>query len=186
MTGPKKRKSKPIFQRNIPATPPAAINAHEFRRSTGSHLLSTTTVLSSTSRSSAPLTTRPSHESPDDPLGTQLYSDVYEKLLEKVERRKRPSQSVSVSEPGPCYHFASQPNQQALLEEWLLQYQSKFMDEWVQLEVSPLLTCLPQCTSCATPHVLFRCIDCFANSLFCKMCLLLFHSRKPFHHLQVL
>ena len=53
------------------------------------------------------------------------------------------------------------------------------------METSSQLACLPQCAGCATPHATFRCVDCFAESLFCQECLLLFHHREPFHHLQV-
>ena len=59
------------------------------------------------------------------------------------------------------------------------------MDEWARLESSSQLTCLPCCGNCMTPQALFRCIDCFAESLFCGECLLLLHHREPFHHLQV-
>lgn len=59
------------------------------------------------------------------------------------------------------------------------------MDEVARLESSPLLTCLPQCVICTTPQAKFRCNDCFADSLFCRECLLLLHRREPFHHLQV-
>lgn len=72
-----------------------------------------------------------------------------------------------------------------MLEEWALKYEDEFMDETVGLESSPLLTCLPQCTACAMPQATFRCIDCFAESLFCQECLLLSHRREPFHYLQV-
>jgi hypothetical protein len=47
------------------------------------------------------------------------------------------------------------------------------------------MTCLPQCVRCATPQAMFRCVDCFTESLFCQECLLLLHCREPFHQLQV-
>ncbi|KAF9792302.1 hypothetical protein BJ322DRAFT_1016123 [Thelephora terrestris] len=100
---------------------------------------------------------------------TQLYSDVDEELLEKEEQAKKKKASWSVS---------------TLLEEWLLQHQDKFMDEFMRLEGSPLLTCFPQCVSCATSMATFRCTDCFAESLFCQGCLLSFHCREPFHRVQ--
>lgn len=59
------------------------------------------------------------------------------------------------------------------------------MDEWTRLEASSQLTCLPQCAGCANPQAKFRCIDCFAESLFCQECLLSSHRREPFHRLQV-
>ena len=32
---------------------------------------------------------------------------------------------------------------------------------------------------------MFRCMDCFADSLFCQTCLVSFHHREPFHQFQV-
>ena len=71
-----------------------------------------------------------------------------------------------------------------MFAEWF-QYEGEFADEWARLESSTLLMCLPECISCATPLATFRCTDCFAESLFCKACLLKFHCREPFHNLQV-
>jgi hypothetical protein len=59
------------------------------------------------------------------------------------------------------------------------------MDEWIRLESSAQLTCLPQCLNCATPQATFRCVDCFMESLFCQECLVSSHRCEPFHNLQV-
>ena len=72
-----------------------------------------------------------------------------------------------------------------LLLEFLGLHEGEFADEWVQLESSPQLACLPECVICKTPEATFRCVDYFAESLFRQECLLLLHRREPFHHLQV-
>ena len=72
-----------------------------------------------------------------------------------------------------------------MLQEFLGQHEGEFADEWVRLESSPQLACLPACIICETPEATFRCISCFAESLFCQKCLLLLHRREPFHTLQV-
>ena len=71
-----------------------------------------------------------------------------------------------------------------MFTEWF-QYEGKFADKWAQLESLTLLMCLPECVSCATPLVTFCYMDCFAESLFCKVWLLKFHCCEPFHNLQV-
>ena len=98
-TAKKKPKNKPIIQRGIPANPSVTITSQVFKRSAGSRLVSTTSV--SSTRSSTPLRTKTTHE-PSGDADTQLYSDVDEELLEKSGRakRKKPSQSVSVSTPN--------------------------------------------------------------------------------------
>ena len=98
MSTSKRKKNKPLIQRNIPANPSITIKAQEFKRSTASRLVSTTS-LSSSSRSPAPLVPQTAHECPDDPTDLQLYSDVEEELLDKSSKkgRERKSRSVSVS-----------------------------------------------------------------------------------------
>lgn len=184
----KKRRPRPFVQKHLPSGQSATITTREFKRSSASHLVSVTSV--SSSRSSTPLPTNTTHESSSDATETQLYSDVDEELLENVARKKRkgPSRSVSVSTLSFFSLFKliwCSHNWQTLLEEWF-QYQEEFMDEYIRLESSPLLTCLPQCVKCQTPQAVLRCIDCFGESLFCQECLLLLHCHEPFHHVQVI
>ena len=98
MASLKKKRAKPIIHRNIPAEPSVSVKAHEFKRASGSRLVSTTT-LSSFSISSTSLAPQTAHETPDDPTDIQVYSDVEGEMLEKVGRKgkKRPSHSVNVS-----------------------------------------------------------------------------------------
>lgn len=107
MSTTKKKKSKPIVQRNIPAHPSTTIINRNFtKRSTGIGLLSTTTV-----SSFAPLKPKATQEPSDDSSETLLYSDVDEELLEIVEKkRQRPSRSVNVSDLDPCLPFVSRAN----------------------------------------------------------------------------
>lgn len=187
MASLKKKRAKPIIQQNIPGRPSVAVKAHEFWRSSGSRLVSTTS-LSSASRLSVPLVPQTAYEPPDDHTDIQVYSDVEGELLEKVGKKgkKKPSRSVNVCAASRSFlpYPSPKSNQQTLLEEWL-QYQDEFMDEWIRLESSSQLTCLPQCLGCATPQATFRCTDCFIQSLFCRECLVSFHRRELFHNLQV-
>ena len=186
MATTKRKKSKPIVQRGIPAGPSETVTNREFKRSATSRLVATTSV--SSSRSSTPLNSNTADEPSDNSTETGYYSDVDEELLKKggKEKRKRSSGSVSVRALRSLASCSTLTNgHQSLIEEFLRLYQDELMDEWVRLEASPQLTCLPECIICSTPRATFRCIDCFAESLFCQKCLLLVHRREPFHHLQV-
>ena len=189
MTSQKKKRGKPIIHQDIPARPSVVVRAQEFKQSSGSRLVSTMSLsLSSSSRSSTPLPPQTAHEPPVNPTDIQVYSDVEGELLEKArkKKKKKPSRSVNVS-TASCSSLpypSPKPNQQTLLEEWL-QYRDEFMDEWIRLESSSQLTCLPQCLGCTTPQATFRCVDCFVESLYCKECLLSSHRCEPFHSLQV-
>lgn len=107
---PKRKKQKPLVQRNIPAYASATITAHEFKQSTGSQVVATTTLLSS--RPSTPLATATTYE-PNNSAETQVYSDVDEGLLEKVEKtkRQRPSRSVNVRPVQTSPALSPQPTQ---------------------------------------------------------------------------
>lgn len=187
MATTRRKKTKPIIQRGIPAGPSETVTNREFsKRPATSRLIATTSV--SSSRSSTPLASKTADEHCDDPTEMEFYSDVDEELLGKAREKqsKGSSRSVSVSESGSFAPYSKLTNDhQTLLEEFAREYESEFMDEWARLESSPQLTCLPECTFCATPGATFRCIDCFAESLFCQKCLSSLHRREPFHHLQV-
>ena len=108
-----RKKAKPIVRRNIPADPSVTVKAYEFKRASGSRLVSTTSL--SSSRSPAPSASQLAHEHPDDLADGQMYSDVDEELMEDVAntRKKKPSRSVSVSVVSrfpPLSPLSSHPN----------------------------------------------------------------------------
>lgn len=108
MSGSKKKRGKPIIQQNIPANPLVTIKAHEFKRSTASRLVSTTS-LSSSSRSPTPFVSQTAHEPSSCYADTQLYSNAEEELLKKAEKKAKgkPSRSVSVSTISPRFPHPS-------------------------------------------------------------------------------
>lgn len=182
----KKRKSKPIVQKGIPSGPSETVTTREYTRSATSRLMATTSV--SSSRSSTPLPPKTADEPCDHLTETELYSDVDEEVLgkEAKKKRKQSSRSVNVSAcllTSLCLNLSN--NYQTLLLEFLGLYEDEFADEWVRLESSPQLACLPECIICKTPDAVYRCTDCFAESLFCKKCLSFVHCREPFHRLEV-
>ena len=72
-----------------------------------------------------------------------------------------------------------------LLDQWV-QYKDELLNECAWLESSPLLMCLPGCITCSTSNATLCCIDCFTKCLFHQECVIVFHCRELFHHIQVL